>query len=88
MLSGAGLTIHRLFLDIGDSLLVYTDGLTEARDPAGEQYGLQRVQNLAVRHRGMAPSDLVVEYLSDLLNFTEGAKQTDDLTLLAIRRTP
>jgi sigma-B regulation protein RsbU (phosphoserine phosphatase) len=73
---------------VGDSLLVYTDGLTEARDPGGEQYGLQRVRNLAARHHGLKPSDLVVECLSDLLNFTKGAKQTDDLTLLAIRRTP
>jgi len=88
MFSGTRPTIHRLSLDRGDSLLIYTDGLTEARDPAGEHYDLQRVVKLATRHCWMAPSELVVECLTDLLNFTEGAKPIDDLTLLAIRRRP
>jgi phosphoserine phosphatase RsbU/P len=78
--------VHRLSLELGEALLIYTDGMTEARNPAGEEYGIQRVKKAATLRRMAAPDSLISECLSDLRNFTAGAKQTDDLTLLAIRR--
>jgi sigma-B regulation protein RsbU (phosphoserine phosphatase) len=77
---------HRLTLAHGDSLFLYTDGLTEARNSAGAEYGLRRIQTLAARHKGIEPAGLISECLEDLLSFQEGMKQTDDLTLLAVRR--
>jgi serine phosphatase RsbU (regulator of sigma subunit) len=61
--------------------------LTEARNSAGAEYGLRRIQTLAARHTGTEPAGLISECLGDLLSFQEGTKQTDDLTLLAVRRT-
>jgi sigma-B regulation protein RsbU (phosphoserine phosphatase) len=78
--------VHRLTLAHGDSLFLYTDGLTEARNSAGAEYGLRRIQTLAARHLGIEPAGLISECLGDLLSFQEGTKQTDDLTLLAVRR--
>jgi sigma-B regulation protein RsbU (phosphoserine phosphatase) len=78
--------VHRLALAHGDTLFLYTDGLTEARNRAGAEYGLQRIHTLATRHTGMAPAGLISKCLEDLLSFGEGLKQTDDLTLLAVRR--
>jgi len=78
--------VHRLTLAQGDTLLLYTDGLTEARNRAGAEYGLHRVRTLAARHTGIEPMGLISECLEDLLSFREGLKQTDDLTLLAVRR--
>jgi len=78
--------VHRLTLAHGDSLFLYTDGLTEARNSAGAEYGLRRIQTLAARHTGREPAGLISECLGDLLSFQEGMKQTDDLTLLAVRR--
>lgn len=86
MFANTRFPVHRLSLDLGEVLLIYTDGLTEARNPAGEEYGMHRVKNVAALHHASAPEDLISECLSDLRNFTGGAKQTDDLTLLAIRR--
>lgn len=77
---------HRVTLDPGDALFLYTDGLTEARNPAGAEYGLPRIRTLAARHAALEPSGLISECLSDLLTFGEGSKQGDDLTLLALRR--
>ena len=88
LITGSYFTTHRFSLDDADSLLIYSDGLTEARNPAGEHYDFQRVVNLAAQHHALGPSDLVEKCLSDLLHFTEGAKQSDDLTLLVIRRAP
>ncbi len=78
--------VHRLTLAHGDTLLLYTDGLTEARNRAGAEYGLHRIRTLAARHTGIEPAGLISECLEDLLSFQEGLKQTDDLTLLAVRR--
>ena len=78
--------VHRFTLSQGDTLFLYTDGLTEARNLAGQEYGLQRIRTLTARHTGIEPDGLISKCLEDLLSFGEGLKQTDDLTLLAVRR--
>lgn len=80
-------SIGQLSLQPGDSLLLYTDGLTEARNTNGDEYGTDRAMNLATRHHGVAPERLIAEYLSDLRGFSSGTKQNDDLTVLVLRHT-
>jgi sigma-B regulation protein RsbU (phosphoserine phosphatase) len=86
MFATARFPVARLTLAPGEALLIYTDGLTEARNSAGEEYGLHRVKTVAGRRRTAAPGSLISECLLDLRDFTAGAKQIDDLTLLAIQR--
>ena len=86
MFCEARFQVHRLTLAHGDTVFLYTDGLTEARNPAGQEYGLQRIRSLAARHIGKEPDGLISECLEDLVSFGEGLKQTDDLTLLVVRR--
>jgi sigma-B regulation protein RsbU (phosphoserine phosphatase) len=78
--------VHRLTLAHGDTLFLYTDGLTEARNRAGDEYGLRRIHTLAARHARLEPAALISECLEDLSIFGEGLKQADDLTLLAVQR--
>ena len=78
--------VHRLTLAHGESLFLYTDGLTEARNRAGAEYGLHRIRTLAARHTGIEPAGLISKCLEDLQSFAEGVKQPDDLTLLAVQR--
>jgi len=73
-------------IQAGDSLLIYTDGLTEARNAHGEEYGLHRVRAIADGHGTKPPSELISNCLADLHTFTSGSKQADDLTLLALQR--
>jgi sigma-B regulation protein RsbU (phosphoserine phosphatase) len=87
MFCNTSFRLHQLSLDVGESLFLYTDGLTEARNQIGEEYGLARVQGLADRHSGADSKALIAGYLEDLNGFRKGVKQTDDLTLLAVRRT-
>src|ERR1700731_4324356 len=86
MFCNARFPLHRLALAHGDSLFLYTDGLTEARNRAGAEYGLHRIRTLAAQKTGIESAGLISECLKDLLIFGEGLKQTDDLTLLAVRR--
>lgn len=75
----------RVHLDAGDTLFLYTDGLSEARH-ADDEYGVDRVMQIARQHARRHPSDLITACLDDLRAFTENSRQSDDLTLLAIQR--
>jgi sigma-B regulation protein RsbU (phosphoserine phosphatase) len=87
MFSDIHFSINRLSLAPGDALVMYTDGLTEACNPANQEFGHQRARDSIARGYGKGPSDLISDCLSDLNKFTYGTKQTDDLTILAIQRT-
>src|SRR5438445_9814818 len=78
--------VHRLALADGDTLFLYTDGLTEARNRAGAEYGLDRIRALAARRTQIESAGFISECVEDLLGFQEGLKQSDDLALLAVRR--
>ena len=71
----------------GDKLLLYTDGLTEMSNAAGEEYGVARVQALARRHAAAEPHALLAACLEEIRTFSASAKQDDDLTLLVLHRT-
>jgi phosphoserine phosphatase RsbU/P len=88
MFTNASFSVHRLQLAPHDALLVYTDGVTEALNPDGEEYGIARMKAFAGSCSAKAPDHLISDCLQDLEKFTSGTKPTDDLTLLAIQRTP
>ncbi len=75
-----------LTLGPGDKLLLYTDGLTEIFNAAGDEFGIARVQSLAKRHAAAAPDAILKACLEEMSKFTAAAKQTDDLTLLVLHR--
>jgi serine phosphatase RsbU (regulator of sigma subunit) len=56
---------RRMALDPGDMLLLYTDGLTESCNSAGEEYGFHRIKRVARQHLQATPSKLISECLSD-----------------------
>jgi len=79
--------VCHLQLEPGDSLFLYTDGLTEVFDDHGAEYGLARVESLVAMHAAKSPDQMLAECLREVRNFTAGAKRTDDLTLLVMRHT-
>jgi sigma-B regulation protein RsbU (phosphoserine phosphatase) len=70
----------------GDALVLYTDGLTEAPDPSGAEYGRERLRDRLSAHSSRKPQDLLAATLEDLRSFRMGASKSDDLTLMAIGR--
>ncbi len=68
-------------------LFLYTDGLTEARNPQRQMYGEQRML-AAVQQSTAASARELVEYMTnEVHHFVNGYEQSDDLTLLALRYT-
>jgi sigma-B regulation protein RsbU (phosphoserine phosphatase) len=76
---------HLLRLRPGDSLLLYTDGLSEARDVHGAEYGIERLMKLALAIRASSPRAMISACLEDLNKFGGGAPKSDDLTIMAVR---
>ena len=69
----------------GDVILLYSDGVEDQLNPAGEPYGRGRVrQLLKATHTGRAQA-VVEAFLSDLDGFAEGGGLTDDQTLIALK---
>ncbi len=77
----------RLQLEPGDTLFLYTDGVTEAKDSAERLFGEERLlQTLATGPRERL-RDLVAHVSADVARHAHGVAQSDDITLLAVRIT-
>ena len=71
----------------GDTLVVYSDGLTDAENRAGQEFGEEQLREL-VRNSGLKGADsLESSLLAALDRFTQGAAQTDDITFLLIQNS-
>ena len=68
-----------------DILFLYTDGLTEAENSRHEQYGEQRMMQTLSAMATNRPQEIVAHLQSDVKRFVNGAPQSDDLTMMAIR---
>ena len=65
-------------------LLLYTDGLTEARAPSGEFFGLERIVEIVKEHEGNSAQRLVNRLYSRIRKFTR-ERISDDFSLLAVK---
>ncbi len=79
-------SIKKVRLAPGDSLFLYSDGLSEGRNKSNVQYGEERLAALISKKSAASPQELINSCLEDLSNFQSGAPRTDDLTMIVIRR--
>ena len=70
----------------GSALFLYTDGLTETRNPREEQYGSERLASLVRQGARLTPRELIDSILKDVTAFRETSPREDDLTIMLIRR--
>jgi sigma-B regulation protein RsbU (phosphoserine phosphatase) len=74
-----------LQLESGDLLVAFSDGVTEARNSAGEEFGDERLLACIESHRELAPSALLACLLEAVQHFSGPSGQRDDLTALVLR---
>jgi serine phosphatase RsbU (regulator of sigma subunit)/pSer/pThr/pTyr-binding forkhead associated (FHA) protein len=70
----------------GDKIVIYTDGVTEAQNAAGEFFGKKRLREIVTARAGgscQAVHDAIQEAVTE---FTEGAPQSDDITLVVLEK--
>ena len=81
-------SLKKFQLQPGDTLFLYTDGVSEARDRSNAEFGVRRLAEFAGKRHALAPQALIAACLKELKRFSAGSPKTDDLTILVLRRTP
>jgi sigma-B regulation protein RsbU (phosphoserine phosphatase) len=85
IMSGSQITSESLDLQTGDSLIFYTDGVTEAFNAQEEQFGARRLTEHLARMPGRSASDLVATTLDAVRSHAGDHPQSDDITIVAVR---
>jgi sigma-B regulation protein RsbU (phosphoserine phosphatase) len=76
----------RACMQPGDTLVLFSDGVTEAADPRAEEFGEERLANLIESLRGQTAQEMVDEIHKAVGAFSEGAPAADDITVVVARR--
>lgn len=79
------ISVERLTLRQEDMLVIYTDGITEAMNPAREQFGEGRLLAAIKKYGHLTAQEFSQELDREITEFTAGALQNDDITLVAIK---
>jgi len=79
---------RQLDLKTGETLLVYTDGVTEAMNPRRELFGETRLKEAVRGQAGLSAESLTQRVVGAVTRYASGAEPSDDITLLAIKHRP
>jgi len=85
MFPGAEFAAARVSLDPGDFLIIYSDGVSEANNLAGEMFGEERLNTLVREFAGSTVAELAEAVRAAIRTFTGGAPQADDITMVVIQ---
>jgi len=89
LIPGVTYPAERARLDEGSTLVVYTDGLSEAPSSrSDEDFGVERIAEVVTRHRHAPLDALITALFTAVRDFTGGAPLHDDRSVLAVRRLP
>jgi len=77
--------VNQVSLLPGDLLLFFTDGITEAMNNQKQEYGLERLRNLAESLSDQTAENIAAEILKDVNSHSAGAEQSDDITLIIVK---
>jgi len=80
-------TASEAHVEPGDTLVLYTDGITEAARPDDEMFERERLIEVCREHRGESPEELAVSIDATVDAFVEGVPYHDDRTLVILRRS-
>jgi sigma-B regulation protein RsbU (phosphoserine phosphatase) len=72
-------------LEPDDTLVLYSDGITEAENPERELFGFERLRDVLARWRGGSLESVKKAVFDSVTEFAQGAPQADDMTLLVVR---
>jgi sigma-B regulation protein RsbU (phosphoserine phosphatase) len=80
-------SVNRVQMNKGDTLFLYTDGLSESLDGDGNEYGPERLSRLLNDNHSLSSDSIISLCRRELHTFVDGRVPRDDLTLMAIKRT-
>lgn len=86
MFSGQDYRATSVTLDPDDFLVLYSDGITEAENDTGQEFGRERLAGVVTQHAELPPSDLVRHVEAAVLAFSGASSHVDDRTVAVFRR--
>jgi len=78
-------TSSKLTLAAGDTMVLYSDGVTEAQSVDGSEFGEARLVDVMKEQQGKPAGEVLKHVIDAVTAFTHGAEQYDDITALVIR---
>jgi sigma-B regulation protein RsbU (phosphoserine phosphatase) len=84
LVEGAEFTVESLQLAPGDRVVIYSDGVTEAQNQNREFFGKKRLREILAAHAGESCSAIHDAIQEGVAAFTEGAPQSDDITVVVL----
>jgi len=85
MFESVACEINRADLAAGDIVVLYTDGVTEAENPQGEAFGMERLSALIRRCSSLSADGLMSNILQSAADFCQGVGFNDDVTILVVK---
>jgi sigma-B regulation protein RsbU (phosphoserine phosphatase) len=73
-----------VFLEPGDKLFLYTDGLTEAKDENGELFGTQRLIKILQENNWLSGENLFQKILDEIKEYSKNPNTDDDITMMLL----
>ena len=78
---------ERIKLNKSELIVIYSDGISEAMNEREEEYGESKLKNVILKHLKDSPGTMIDTILSEVKSFTGNAPQSDDMTLMIIKKT-
>ena len=88
VMADAVVEARQVEIKLGDRLMLFTDGFSEAFNKRDEEYGEERLKDSFVRVRTLPPSIAVERLIADVLSFCGSVQPPDDMTLMLVDRQP
>jgi sigma-B regulation protein RsbU (phosphoserine phosphatase) len=86
VMEGMSYDVNRIELQPGDGIFLYTDGVTEAFNAEGVMYTDQRLEQLLTGQNSQSIKAIVQKVFKNVSDFSTGMEQSDDITILSMRR--
>ncbi len=86
MIEGAQFANVRIALAPGDTIMLYTDGITELTDDDDHEYGIERLKAVVAESPGATGAQLLTDVSASLKVFSPGERVDDDCTIVVVRR--
>ncbi len=74
-----------MYLQQGDKLILYTDGVNEAVNEKREQFGIQRFVDIILESGGLSAKELQTKIMDAVEAFAAGQEQHDDITVMIVQ---
>ncbi|HEX9006398.1 MAG TPA: PP2C family protein-serine/threonine phosphatase, partial [Bacteroidota bacterium] len=85
MAEGARYEQAEISLRPGDILLLFTDGVSEAMSRDSEEFGEERLERILRGHAELGAQEIIAAVHEHILEFTAGASQSDDITMMVLK---